>query len=135
METFPNNVLYNLAAVGSDHSLVVIFSDHKDKKGPKRFKFESIWLGLKHYGDLIRKGWDKYVEGSFCFKVVQKLKNFRLLLKDWYKKRDHDGGVVVRELLMEVDDIQNNCGSKEEFNRGKQLQLEIKNVLEKKKKY
>ncbi|XVF53945.1 hypothetical protein PTKIN_Ptkin05aG0141200 [Pterospermum kingtungense] len=62
-------MLYNLEAMGSDHSLIVFFfSDHRDKKGSKRFKFESIWLGFEECGDLIKKGWDKDVEIFFVSK-------------------------------------------------------------------
>ncbi|XVF37472.1 hypothetical protein REPUB_Repub20aG0011000 [Reevesia pubescens] len=47
MEAFPDMQVFVLPAVGSDHSPIVMNSVRKDKKGPRRFKFENTWMDME----------------------------------------------------------------------------------------
>ena len=38
-ENFPKIQVFNLQAVGSDHSPIVVNTEYKDKKSPRAFRF------------------------------------------------------------------------------------------------
>ena len=56
MEQFPNTQGFDLFAIGSDHSPIVLLIEMRDKRAPKEFKFESNWLGMEECKEIVIKG-------------------------------------------------------------------------------
>ena len=47
LDMFPNMQVFNLPAVGSNHSPIVVDTDFKYGKAVRRFKFEAKWLSME----------------------------------------------------------------------------------------
>ena len=56
MEQFPNTQGFDLSAIGSDHSPIVLLIEMRDKRAPKEFKFVSNWLGMEECKEIVIKG-------------------------------------------------------------------------------
>ena len=54
-------------------------------KGPKPFKFFSMWTSHPDFMSIVQRAWDTHVEGSSMFRLCQKLKAVKLALKAWNK--------------------------------------------------
>ena len=80
----------------SDHS--PIFLDGNGLcKGLIPFKFENMWLKMNGFKELINNNWGELqLNGSASFKLVEKLKALKLLLKRW--NRDEVGNVHERKV-------------------------------------
>ncbi|XWS30779.1 hypothetical protein CRYUN_Cryun23aG0019000 [Craigia yunnanensis] len=82
MKKFPNMQVINLPTIGSNHSQIVMNTNHNDIKNVRKFKFEASWLTIEECGKIIKGDWDKKVRGSKVNQVVGKLKFYRCLLKE-----------------------------------------------------
>ena len=80
LEVLPNLQVFNLPAVGSDHSPIDMNTNCTDKKASKRFKFEAIWLEMEECEQVIKEGWEKVYSGSKVNQVIRKLGFCRKLL-------------------------------------------------------
>ena len=56
-EKFPKMQVFNLQAVGSDHSPIVVDTEYNDKKTQKAFRFEVGWVDYEECERMIREGW------------------------------------------------------------------------------
>ncbi|OMO89581.1 reverse transcriptase [Corchorus capsularis] len=63
----PRCKVINLPAIGSDHSPIVCFSDFKSIHSKRIFKFEAMWVEHQDYGNVVKEGWKKEIEGSKTF--------------------------------------------------------------------
>ena len=41
-------------------------SSFQDKKNPRRFKFEILWVDLEGCMEVIKEGWDFKIQGQKC---------------------------------------------------------------------
>ena len=55
LEKYPRTQVFNLPIVGSNHGHVLVDFDFKDKRNPKQFKFEIIWMKNEECGQVIRE--------------------------------------------------------------------------------
>ncbi|OMO73272.1 hypothetical protein CCACVL1_17357 [Corchorus capsularis] len=72
---------------------------------PRDFKFESKWLMDRGCHDTIKEAWESEYEGSRMFKVSQKLKNTRKLLRYWRKNCFPNPRVEVDKLLQRLKEV------------------------------
>ncbi|OMO71257.1 reverse transcriptase [Corchorus capsularis] len=107
LEQYPRTQVWNLPAIGSDHSPLVINTVVGDKKGAKLFKFEAIWLEKEDCKRIIGEGWNKEVDGSRAYKVVCKLKRCRELLKEWCRENNKDRKMKenLRAAIADIQDV------------------------------
>ncbi|XVE52185.1 hypothetical protein DITRI_Ditri02bG0102700 [Diplodiscus trichospermus] len=56
LKNFPLMQGYNFLANGSNYSPKMIWIDKKDKRKPRRFKFENKWLEREECREIIDKG-------------------------------------------------------------------------------
>lgn len=73
MEEFSNMHVINLPAMGFDHSPIIVNTDYKDVKSVRKFKFKASWLIVDDCEGVIRKGWERRVEGNKVEQVIRKL--------------------------------------------------------------
>ena len=73
--------VFNLQAVWSDHSPIVVDTEYRNKKSPRAFRFEVGWMDYEDCEMVAPNGWNMQFEGSKVFQVVQKLKRCNFLLK------------------------------------------------------
>lgn len=105
-EKYPGTQLFNLPAVGSDHSPIFLDSDFKEMKTPRKFRFELVWTELQECEQLIRNSWDIQIQGSNAFKLVKKLRNCREELRLWSKKTIPNNRTEIEDLMRKIGVIQ-----------------------------
>lgn len=82
MEIFPNSLEFNLFTIGSNHSLLMLFSNFNDKKFPKRFKFEANLLQVDGFKAMLKNCWQHVDQRFRDLKLAQKLNKSRKVLSE-----------------------------------------------------
>ena len=78
---FPTAVVNFLPEGIFDHSPMII-STVDMPQGLKPFKFYNHWVFHEHFEDTVKQDWNQNFMGTRMFKVVQKLKQLKPLLKE-----------------------------------------------------
>ncbi|KAK8258621.1 hypothetical protein V6Z12_1Z000400 [Gossypium hirsutum] len=74
---------FNLPAIGSDHSPILLNTEVLDSmKGPF-FPYDSRWNKDEECAEVVKRAWQLNVRGSDLFKVQQKMTNCRVELLKW----------------------------------------------------
>ena len=63
IEEFTRMQVTNLPTIGSNHSLVVMNTEHKDIKNGRKFKFQVAWLTIEDCEKIVNDGWEKRLGG------------------------------------------------------------------------
>ncbi|BFG30632.1 hypothetical protein CerSpe_169060 [Prunus speciosa] len=104
---FPKSTVQHLAPSKSDHLPVLVSLNKQDlPRGPKPlFRFESSWVKHEDCDGVVRKAWDIHVVGTPMFRVVEKIKNTRLMLLQW--QREQLGGTKreIAKVRTQLDDL------------------------------
>ncbi|KAL7204695.1 hypothetical protein ACSBR2_017740 [Camellia fascicularis] len=82
----PNSYALFLPPGVSDHSPVIVHLGSEEAKFKKRFKFFDFWADHVEFLPRVHGVWRKYIRGSPMFRVCQKLKTLKPILKDLNKK-------------------------------------------------
>ena len=69
----------------SDHHPISLQFEKEEELGPIPFKFSPLWIERSRFMDIVSQAWSNYVLGSPNFFFEQKLKNTKLVLKQWVK--------------------------------------------------
>ena len=56
--------MFNLHAIGSNHSPIVVDTDYSDKKSLRRFRFEVGWISYDSCERIVQESWNMQYEGS-----------------------------------------------------------------------
>ncbi|TYG76839.1 hypothetical protein ES288_D03G146900v1 [Gossypium darwinii] len=104
MEACPNTQGFNLPAIGSDHSPMVVFSDFRDKKVKKKFKFEAMWLKYDSINEVVSRCWGRECGDRGFPKLSWKLKKCSEMLKEWSRKNVRNGQRRIQELKLKIGD-------------------------------
>ncbi|OMO70992.1 reverse transcriptase [Corchorus capsularis] len=120
-------VIFNLEALGSDHAPILVDTDYKEEKAPRRFKFEATWLTYPDCMDVVRKGWGEQVDGTMAFKFMRKLQKCRSLLIQWCKDAVQNNKKVISNLKKEVASLKEQAQTEEDY---KVMQEIVKRVKE-----
>lgn len=106
LQVFPICQGFNLNAVGSDHSPIILWTKFLDKKGDRKFKFEANWAEELECADIVKEGWNIVCQGSYGFILARKLKNCRRVLINWCSRNKMENKVKIEDLLRKISVIQ-----------------------------
>ncbi|OMP07196.1 Endonuclease/exonuclease/phosphatase [Corchorus olitorius] len=106
-EEFQRAKVINLPMVGSNHSLILLDTDQRDKVSRKQFRFESIWVEHEECEEVISKGWEEDFLRPHCYQLVQKLNGSRSLLISWSKHTFPNNKKLIGELMADLTKVQN----------------------------
>lgn len=68
----------------SNHSLLLIYAQNDfERYGPLVFHFMRIWFTYVDFRNIIKKSWEKPMEGGGLFCLAKKLKHQILILRKW----------------------------------------------------
>ncbi|XP_028124903.1 uncharacterized protein LOC114321868 [Camellia sinensis] len=90
LTSYPNSSALFLPSGVSDHSPVVITLDPKVSNFRKPFKFFDFWADHPNFVQKVDEMWRKYIKGSPMFRVCQKLRTLKPILKNLNKKEFSD---------------------------------------------
>lgn len=132
----PNAKVQNMSAVGSDHSLILVYSEQRDEKAPQMFRFEAMWAEHKECAATVEKGWQGDYEGSFCYSLVKKLKNSRRVLIDWSKATFPNNRKMIDEIMGKLEKIQDaESPSKDMMQEAESLVRELNDMWAREEQY
>ena len=69
------------------------------------------------------------------FKLVQKLKRCRILLKEWSKKKVVNNKIVIDSLMKEIVEIQDGINDENGMQKMEEVRGKLKEVWEKEEQY
>ncbi|KAG5523942.1 hypothetical protein RHGRI_030817 [Rhododendron griersonianum] len=78
---FPLAQVFHELQLGSDHCPLIIHCCLPLKRVPYNFKFETMWNTSAECGEVIQEAWGIDQRGSDMFKLAQKLRKCRDMLK------------------------------------------------------
>ncbi|KAK1284125.1 hypothetical protein QJS10_CPB21g00985 [Acorus calamus] len=67
----------------SDHSAMQLVSSPPFPSGPKPFKFFNAWTLEESFLPAVREAWAMNINGSAMFRLANKLKTLKVVLKKW----------------------------------------------------
>jgi len=87
--------------LGSDHWPIVFCLDPGIPTRPKPFRFEKFWLTHPEFNQMAHTWWAQAEpdHGTHMYKLQQRLKNFKLLIKKWNKS--NFGNILLRKRKIE----------------------------------
>ena len=71
-QTFENAKCSHITTNAFDHSVLLIDTNPMEKKKKRKFHFDKRWLQQEGIEEVIKKTWEKEIEGSRMFKVKKK---------------------------------------------------------------
>ncbi|XP_041027049.1 uncharacterized protein LOC121267267 [Juglans microcarpa x Juglans regia] len=97
---FPNASCLYLPCSTSDHAPMFI-APKKDPfvYGPAPFRFQQMWVDHHSFLDYVHVGWDLRVDGSTIQILTRKLKQTKVVLREWNKR-------VFRHTLGRIDALE-----------------------------
>ncbi|KAL7237760.1 hypothetical protein ACSBR2_003959 [Camellia fascicularis] len=90
LTSYPNSSTLFLPSGVSDHSSAVITLDPNVSNFRKPFKFFDFWADHPDFIQKVDEVWRKYIKGSPMFRVCQKLRTLKPILKNLNKKEFSD---------------------------------------------
>ncbi|KAL7238204.1 hypothetical protein ACSBR2_004325 [Camellia fascicularis] len=87
LDKFPNSTANFLPSGVSDHSPAVVTISDEVTSYKKPFKFFNFWSKHEDFLPLVANEWSQYIHGVPMFRVCQKLRNLKSVLKALNKKR------------------------------------------------
>lgn len=130
MQAFPRCQGFNLDAVGSDHSPIVLWTEFVDKKGTIKFKFEANWVKEVECADVVKLGWNVKCEGSYWFILARKLKNCWKMLIDWCVNNKRGNKKKIKDLLKDICVLQQGIMTLVELEQCRDLKIQVGKALE-----
>ena len=117
MSKFPAATVRHLHCYSFDHRPICLLlnpNNEAQRWNKKPFRFEEMWLADRGCGETVLQAWQVEALGTPMFKVTQKLKKCKKLLKTW--SRDHFGNVKrqiakKKEALWKAEESTMNGGS------------------------
>ena len=93
---------------GLDHWPIVFCLDPGFPTRPKPFHFEKFWLTHPDFNQLAHNWWSpaEIDHGTHMYKLQQRLKNFKLHLKEWNKSTFGNILLRKREIESQLDELQ-----------------------------
>ncbi|KAF1887608.1 hypothetical protein Lal_00040662 [Lupinus albus] len=96
-----------LPRVASDHNPLLFSATNDNARRISQFSFHRMWLNHSDCSRVVAESWRNEVYGCPMFILSQKLKNLKIVLKDWNKNIFGDVHLRVQNALANVDQIQN----------------------------
>jgi hypothetical protein len=81
MSVFGRTIVEFKSSGISDHSPTIISAGLMQSFGPKPFRFYSLWTEHKGFLDWIKEGWNIQVDGVKMYKLYEKLRYVKVVLK------------------------------------------------------
>ncbi|XP_074305697.1 uncharacterized protein LOC141640917 [Silene latifolia] len=82
-----------------DHTPCVVYNKKLNVKKNKSFKYFSMWSGAADFLPKVQEVWDRNILGTMMFRIVKKLKELKVVLKELNKTcyADIEGQAVEAE--------------------------------------
>ena len=90
----------------SDHKPILLDLSLKRNLGPIPFRFIPLWVGRDGFMSIISKAWDLLIFGLPNFVWERKLKNTKVVLKEWIKHSYKNPINERKEALENLEEIQ-----------------------------
>ncbi|KAL7238624.1 hypothetical protein ACSBR2_004673 [Camellia fascicularis] len=103
---FPHSCASFLPSGISDHSLGLLDIDPNVKSLIKPFKFFDFWGDHEDFVPSVSRVWCKYIRGSPTFRICQKLKALKPILKDMNKKEYSEISTMVTHAKASLESVQ-----------------------------
>lgn len=128
---FPKAIVHHLAAIGSDHYLILLDLLSAISNNAKPFKFEAMWLQDDSCFDVVDHAWDIFVKGSLLFQISSRTKNVKKALKDW--NLNHFGNIhnSIKLISDEIYSLQKQDKTSSTPDLEKNLQFQLDSWLKK----
>jgi hypothetical protein len=93
---------------GSDHWPLILSMNMQDTPQFKPFRFEKFWLLHPDFQHLAKEWWSKAAinHGSSMYRFQQRLKNFKVLLKQWNKNCFGNIFQSIQSIEKQLEEIQ-----------------------------
>ncbi|ONI06623.1 hypothetical protein PRUPE_5G070700 [Prunus persica] len=105
-ESWPNTFISHHPAIGSDHNSLVLETTMYHKNHRRQFKFEAYWANEVEAKQIIEKGWEKQVHGSWIHKWKAKLQLCTTLLKKWSREKFSNNKKRMEALHVKLNEKQ-----------------------------
>ena len=106
IDQFPVSNAMFLPSSISDHSPVVVSVSGKAQSFKKPFKYFDFWAEHKDFLPKVAQDWNQYIRGVPMFRICQKLRSLKPILKSLNKKEFSDISTRVLASKAELDSIQ-----------------------------
>ncbi|KAK9024994.1 hypothetical protein V6N11_064895 [Hibiscus sabdariffa] len=123
-QRFDSLVVINLPRELSDHSPIMLVSDVCDS-GPKPFRFFNVWLMNPQHIREMEGVWLRMRHEDVYDSLVRKLRELKMVLKDWNRESFGNVNEKYRSLVAEIEELDTRLNIGEigsgELNRKREL--------------
>nr|GEU73750.1 reverse transcriptase [Tanacetum cinerariifolium] len=105
-EAFPNQSLFHLPLIGSDHSPLIYKTCSSPKKLRKSFKFKSMWTLKKSCEEAIRDLWCTSQQNDHMKNLKNQLASYAVGLCSWIRSHFGNNKKIIGELTAELTHLQ-----------------------------
>lgn len=108
----PNAIIKHLEFIGSDHCPLLLLFNCCDKKTPRSFKFESMWVTHDEFDDVVKHNWTVIANnGSYPLDVfLSNISHMKLALSSWSGEASPNNLKAINVLMDELRICNGNRG-------------------------
>ncbi|GAB2271839.1 hypothetical protein Dimus_038936 [Dionaea muscipula] len=116
----------------SDHSPAVVTLVRSDKVASYPVRFLNVWTEHPRFQDVVRQGWQEKDDGAIMYRVFQKLKRLKRLLRALHQSSFSciaERIVDARSQLVQAQNLLNGAFSAENKNRAEKAARDLAQLL------
>ncbi|BFG14668.1 hypothetical protein CerSpe_009420 [Prunus speciosa] len=106
LEFWQNTCVTQCAKIGSDHCPLVLECNPSLRRKGKVFRFEARWLNENECAEIVNSCWHLGGSGTNVGKWSRNLNSCKSDLLKWNKIRFPNCKLIIKELILEIDELQ-----------------------------
>lgn len=130
---FVRALVLQIDIIESDHCLLMVDFNFVDRRSPRFFIFESMWVEHEEYHSVVRDGWSLEGGVGACDKVHEvdtRLNNCRIFLSQWSKEAFSNNKKEIDRLMRELSVINEGGMTTEKALEVDKLKVEVERFWE-----
>ena len=96
---------YHIHNEASDHCMLLLHTEPKDRNRKRRFWFDRRWLQYKEVHGVVKRAWGKEQMGSRLFQVKNRIKECRMALLSWNKSLKSNARCDIDRIKKEIQEV------------------------------
>ncbi|KAM1989818.1 hypothetical protein ACFX15_031135 [Malus domestica] len=114
-DLWPNSLVTHGTVMGSDHCPLIIQTESESMRGRRAFKFEAFWAKEIDCDQVVRSCWNRQAPSEILVRWTKKINDCKSSLIRWSRNKFKKRGLLIQELLHQLQELQRDWRSNIEF--------------------
>ncbi|KAF7822570.1 reverse transcriptase [Senna tora] len=136
-ERYEKAQVVHLETVGSDHCPLLVHFEFSDKRTPREFKFEQMWIEHPGFKQIVKDAWEaEETEDNIALEVFLKnLNRCKQSLINWSRKEFPNNAKLIESLKRDIQGCYEGEMNLEKRERIKELSLNLEEVWKREEQF